>query len=142
MRGFLAGVVRKRLKLKLGSKKVDGQRVYQIASGDSGKSARSPVQAPVVLIAMPRVKIGPAPPDRKTLDVEIARLRDLDVGELRDRWHTVFGGERRLTCPVICCSGFWRIGFRRISWVTWMPRAGACSIARDLPSTPDSVPWT
>ena len=31
VRGFLAGVVRKRLKLKLGSKKVDGIRVYQIA---------------------------------------------------------------------------------------------------------------
>jgi hypothetical protein len=31
VRGFLAGVVRKRLKLKLGSKKVDGVRVYQIA---------------------------------------------------------------------------------------------------------------
>ena len=29
VRGFLAGVVRKRLKLKLGSKKVDGNRVYQ-----------------------------------------------------------------------------------------------------------------
>ena len=39
VRGFLAGVVRKRLKLKLGSKKVDGQRVYQIASAGSGKSA-------------------------------------------------------------------------------------------------------
>jgi hypothetical protein len=37
VRSFLAGVVRKRLKLKLGSKKVDGDRVYQIASGDSGK---------------------------------------------------------------------------------------------------------
>jgi hypothetical protein len=30
VRGFLAGVVRKRLKLKLGSKKVDGARVYRI----------------------------------------------------------------------------------------------------------------
>ena len=39
---------------------------------------------------MPRVKIGPAIPDRKTLDVEIARLRDLDVEALRARWHTVF----------------------------------------------------
>ena len=38
VRGFLAGVVRKRLKLKLGSKKVDGNRVYQIAGGDSGKA--------------------------------------------------------------------------------------------------------
>ncbi len=39
VRGFLAGVVRKRLKLKLGSKKVDGNRVYQIASGSSSKAA-------------------------------------------------------------------------------------------------------
>ena len=39
VRGFLAGVVHKRLKLKLGSKKVDGNRVYQITSKDSGKSA-------------------------------------------------------------------------------------------------------
>lgn len=38
VRGFLAGVVRKRLKLKLESTKVDGNRVYRIASGDSGKS--------------------------------------------------------------------------------------------------------
>jgi hypothetical protein len=37
VRGFLAGVVRKRLKLKLISKKVDGARVYQIASTGSGK---------------------------------------------------------------------------------------------------------
>ena len=37
VRGFLAGVVRKRLKLKLSSKKVDGTRVYRVAPGDSGK---------------------------------------------------------------------------------------------------------
>jgi len=40
---------------------------------------------------MPRVRIGPALPDRKSLDDEIARLRDLDVGDLRARWRTVFG---------------------------------------------------
>ena len=40
---------------------------------------------------MPRVKIGPALPDRNSLDIEIARLRDLDVGELRARWQAVFG---------------------------------------------------
>ena len=37
VRGFLAGVVRKRLKLKLSSKKVDGNRVYQIAKGGGAK---------------------------------------------------------------------------------------------------------
>jgi hypothetical protein len=40
---------------------------------------------------MPRVKIGPAPTDRNALDVEVARLRDLDVGALRHRWRTIFG---------------------------------------------------
>jgi hypothetical protein len=39
---------------------------------------------------MPRVKIGPAPPDQRALDAEIARLRDLDFGALRARWHTAF----------------------------------------------------
>jgi Protein of unknown function (DUF3489) len=37
VRGFLAGVVRKRLKLKLASKRVNGSRIYQIASEDSTK---------------------------------------------------------------------------------------------------------
>ena len=37
VRGFLAGVVRKRLKLRLGSKKVDGSRVYQIAGVERAK---------------------------------------------------------------------------------------------------------
>jgi Protein of unknown function (DUF3489) len=39
VRGFLAGVVRKRLKLKLDSKKVDGRRVYQITVADGSKSS-------------------------------------------------------------------------------------------------------
>ena len=38
VRGFLAGVVRKRLKLELGSTKVDGHRVYQITKRDAGKT--------------------------------------------------------------------------------------------------------
>jgi hypothetical protein len=39
---------------------------------------------------MPRVKIGPALPDPKTLEIEIARLRDLDLGALQARWLAVF----------------------------------------------------
>jgi hypothetical protein len=39
---------------------------------------------------MPRVRISPALPDQEQLDVEIARVRDLDVRELRNRWHAVF----------------------------------------------------
>jgi hypothetical protein len=38
VRGFLAGVVRKRLKLKLGSKKVDSERVYRITGGAKAHS--------------------------------------------------------------------------------------------------------
>src|SRR5215468_5664530 len=37
VRGFLAGVVRKRLKLKLASKKVDGNRIYQVPGGTSSR---------------------------------------------------------------------------------------------------------
>jgi hypothetical protein len=40
---------------------------------------------------MARVRIEPASSDRKTLDVKLARLRELDVAELRSRWHTLFG---------------------------------------------------
>jgi hypothetical protein len=40
---------------------------------------------------MPRVRVGPALPDRKTIDVEVAHLRSLDVGGLRNHWHNVFG---------------------------------------------------
>ena len=38
VRGFLAGVVRKRLKLKLSSKEVDDIRLYRIASTNSSKA--------------------------------------------------------------------------------------------------------
>jgi Protein of unknown function (DUF2924) len=40
---------------------------------------------------MPRVRIGPALPDGRTLDVEIAHLRDLDIAGLRGRWHSILG---------------------------------------------------
>ena len=48
VRGFLAGVVHKRLKLKLGSKQIDGTRVYRVAIGDRGKpgARRSKRQSP------------------------------------------------------------------------------------------------
>ena len=40
VRGFLAGVVRKRLKLTLISMKVNGNRIYRIASEESGKFSK------------------------------------------------------------------------------------------------------
>ena len=39
---------------------------------------------------MPRVVIGPAVPERESLDTEIARLRGLNVEGLRAKWHTAF----------------------------------------------------
>jgi hypothetical protein len=44
---------------------------------------------------MPRVKVGPAPPDASTLDVEIVCLRDLDVASLQARSRNVL---RRKPC--------------------------------------------
>jgi hypothetical protein len=40
---------------------------------------------------MPHVTADSAPPDQKTLDIEIAHLRDLDIGMLQARWQTIFG---------------------------------------------------
>src|SRR4051812_16886963 len=40
VRGFLAGIVRKKLKLNLDSEKVDGSRVYRISAPDSTKASR------------------------------------------------------------------------------------------------------
>lgn len=48
---------------------------------------------------MARVKIGLGPQDQKTVDVEIARMRDLDIGELRNHWHTVFRHRAPLHLP-------------------------------------------
>ena len=41
VRGFLAGVVRKKLKLKLSSEKIDGSRIYRINGGGKSKSSGS-----------------------------------------------------------------------------------------------------
>src|SRR4051812_21682561 len=48
---------------------------------------------------MPRVRIDPPRPDRETLDAEIARLRNLGVGELRNRWHSIFGRQPLPSLP-------------------------------------------
>ena len=39
VRGFLAGIVRKKLKLNLDSKKIDGSRVYSIKGADGNKTS-------------------------------------------------------------------------------------------------------
>ena len=42
---------------------------------------------------MSRIAVRRAPTDQRALNVEIARLRDLDTKELRARWRTVFRRE-------------------------------------------------
>jgi hypothetical protein len=41
VRGFFAGVVRKKLKLNLSSKKVDGKRIYHIVGSGAGTGSRA-----------------------------------------------------------------------------------------------------
>src|SRR5436190_23387245 len=86
---------------------------------------------------MARVRIDPAVPDRAALDNEIARLRGLDVGDLRARWHAVF---RRHAPPHLPRHLLFRILAYRlqaaIGSVNWMPTAGICltGSARGLPT--------
>jgi hypothetical protein len=67
VRGFLAGVIRKKLGLNLVSEQTDKGRVYRIKDG----KASSPVS------------------DRAK-QAAIAHLRGLDLGGLRARWQSVF----------------------------------------------------
>ena len=55
-----AGVVRKKLKLKLNSKKIDGSRVYRVDGADSAKPSGRKSKSRAGLTEMPRVKVGPA----------------------------------------------------------------------------------
>ena len=90
VRGFLAGVVRKRLKLQLSSKRLTATGSIRSGAQTAARLGRvHPSTGHDSL--MPRVKIGRVGSDRETVAVEIARLRDLDIAQLRNRWQTVFG---------------------------------------------------
>ena len=75
---------------------------------------------------MARVRLDPAVADRASLDNEIARLRGLDVGELRARWHRVFGRRAPPHLPRHLLFRFWPIGCKSIGSAIWMPTAGVC----------------
>ena len=67
---------------------------------------------------MSRVRIGPAFPDRKKLEAEIARLRDLDNGVFGKIGMLRLGGGRLLTYPAISCFASWLTGCRPTCSVT------------------------
>jgi hypothetical protein len=60
---------------------------------------------------MSRVKVSAAGPRRRPIEVEVARLRDLDLGELRARWHTAFGRRPPSSLP---CHLLFRVFAYRI----------------------------
>jgi hypothetical protein len=65
---------------------------------------------------MSRVKVGPALPDAKHLDVEIARLRDLDIGALQARWRNLF---RRRPLPHLYRHLLFRVLAYRLQADRW-----------------------
>ena len=48
---------------------------------------------------MPKVRISTDTPRRVSMDVEVARLRDLDVQGLRTRWEGMYGGKAAAHLP-------------------------------------------
>jgi hypothetical protein len=67
VRGFLAGVVRKKLKLKLNSKKIDGSRVYRVDGADSAKQSGSGARANTPQDAACRGRVAGQSADRNIL---------------------------------------------------------------------------
>ena len=92
---------------------------------------------------MPRVKVGPALPDVSTLDVEIARLRDLDVSSLQARSHNVL---RRRPSPHLPRHLLFRVLAYRLQAERLgdldVERADVFSMVRDHSKTRASVRWT
>ena len=82
---------------------------------------------------MPRVKVGPALPDKKTPEIEIARLRDLDLRGLVARWHNAFGRRPSPHLPRHLMFRVWPIDFKPIVSAIWMPRANGSLMERDRP---------
>ena len=91
VRGFLVGVVRKKLGLNLVSDQSDKGRVYRIKGGQgstrglrTGPSRRrDAMQKKRHALAVPHPK--------RPVEDEIAHLRGLDLKGIRSRWQSVFG---------------------------------------------------
>jgi hypothetical protein len=87
---------------------------------------------------MPRVKIGPALPDYKQLEVEIARGCAISTTATSGNVGMPYlGGCRLLTYPAIWRFASWLTGYRPTDSVTWMATASSCLI---IPTRQDGKP--
>ena len=86
VRGFLASVVKRKLGLDLASEKTNAGRVYRIVGETSAAVNRSEAGAP-----MRKTGRRGASRQPRTIEDEIAQLRELDLTGLRARWQTEIG---------------------------------------------------
>ena len=77
--------------------------------------------------------IGRAARDRKSLDVEIVRLRGLDLGALQSRWHALFGRRAPSHLPRYLLFRLWPTACRPTCSATSIPRASGSSTASASP---------
>src|SRR5258706_5298112 len=88
VRGFLAGVVRKKLGLNLVSEQTDKGRVYRIKDGKTRPPPWTGLNRR--LDAMQRKRHNGRTSTKTSVEDEIAHLRGLDLKGLRARWQSMF----------------------------------------------------